>query len=656
MNRPVAWGVAALCFAVHVLCMAPGLSWYDGGELSLAAGGMGVAHPPGEPAWTVVASLVALVPIGSLPLRLALLAAATVAGAAGLLTHLAVRLGQRWTGETHALAGIVTGLCFGLGPAAMHQATRVELYGMMALLGALAAVLLERGGRRGVALAVLPLAVAGAVHHAMLVAAIPGLVVFALGRGRGSLQAGAVTAALFVVPALGQFLWLPLRSMTDPTLDFGHPNSPERVLWSVLARGYARSFRPAEGQIADNLGAHLGMLRLDLGDLGLLVGGLALGLALLRQRRDGIAALLILVVGVLPTVLQGVFRPDNPDARGYLLAPWAVACLGAGLGALWISIQLRAKTSLARLVAPVLALVLVSTPARMGLETSDRSGLQAPDRLGAAALDEAPPGSLVLLAGDSWAFPPLYARYFERRRPDLTVVPLHMFEPLTVAQLRRRGAPLPALSDAAIARVDAGHRGLVGENTLAEVLRAGAPPLVVNDVALPPELLAARRPLGLLYALGGAGDPEAEERLWTRVVDPLRRTGGFARDTVGQDALSRRYASRAGWFRSRGAGEAAQLALTRASTLASDPWDTAHLWRHRFEQGDDPVGPRPQLDAQAAEALAILFAGDPDAAGARVRSLLQQAPAHPWGLLAAERLYSLGVAASPSLAGPTAPP
>ncbi len=42
--------IGALSFAFYMAMAAPGLTWFDGGELALAAGTMGVAHPPGEPA------------------------------------------------------------------------------------------------------------------------------------------------------------------------------------------------------------------------------------------------------------------------------------------------------------------------------------------------------------------------------------------------------------------------------------------------------------------------------------------------------------------------------------------------------------------------------------------------------------------------------
>jgi hypothetical protein len=655
--------VSALCFGVHVLMMAPGLTWFDGGELALAAGSMGVPHPPGEPAWAAIAALMSLVPIGSLPFRLAVLSAATVAGAAGLLCVLVDRVALRWLGPQTRHAGLVAGLCFGLGPAAVHQATRVELYGWMALLGIAAALLVERGGRRGVALAVVPLAVAGAVHHAMLVAAIPGLTVLALGRGRGSVRAGVAAAAALVVPALGQWLWLPLRSMHAPPIDFGHPIDLQRTLWSVLARGYARSFHPVEGQLTDNLVAHARMLRLDLGDLGLVFAAVALALALVRGRRGAAAALLLVGIGVLPTVLQGVFRTDNPDARGYLLGPWAVACVGAGLGSAWAILQLRERTRLARLVGLGLVPLLVLPPLVASQATSDRSKLESPLRLGNAVLDEAPPGAWVLPAGDSWSFPALYARYWTGRRPDVVVVPLHMLELVTLDVLRQRGVAVPSLPDAARARVSEAHRALVGEAMLRELLPLLDRPVLVNDVALPPDLLASRRPTGLLYALDTAAErpgatvtqedvAELEQALWEDTIAPLSKADGFVLDTVGQDALASRFTARAGWMRARGFGPSAREALQRGSSLASDPWDRVHLWRHRFDTGVDGPGVDPAQDAQARAALELLFDGRMDEAGAAVRALLSESPSHPLGLLAAERLYSLGVQASPSVPAP----
>ena len=239
--------IAALSFTFSMALAAPGLCWFDSGELALAAGTLGVAHPPGQPAYLVVAALAGLLPIGDLAFRLTVLSAASLALAAGLLAAIAARLASDLMPASPArqIAPILAGGLLALAPAAVTQAVRPELYApsIALLLSAVAALVLLRG--RGPALAVLALCVAGAVHYAVLVVAVPGLAVLAWHRGRIVFMRGVGVALILLVPGLLQYLWLPLRSLRSPILDFGHPQDLERFLWVVTAGGQWRSWWPA---------------------------------------------------------------------------------------------------------------------------------------------------------------------------------------------------------------------------------------------------------------------------------------------------------------------------------------------------------------------------------------------------------------------------
>ena len=68
-------GVAAVVFAACVFLGAPGVTWYDGGELVAGVSVLGVTHPPGQPAWMALAALAGLLPVGTLAFRLTLLSA-----------------------------------------------------------------------------------------------------------------------------------------------------------------------------------------------------------------------------------------------------------------------------------------------------------------------------------------------------------------------------------------------------------------------------------------------------------------------------------------------------------------------------------------------------------------------------------------------------
>ena len=651
MTAALPWMVACASFAVSIVLSAPGLTWLDGGELALAAGLMGVAHPPGEPSYLVLAKLASLIPIGDLPFRLTLFSAASVAAASGLIAWLTAQLvvdllrleGSRCLIAT-LLGGGVAGLGFSLAPGVQLQAIRPELYGFMICLLLLAAVGLRVGGRRGLALAVLPLCMAGAVHHAMLVAVIPGLGLLALRRGKGSLRAGGVATLVLLIPGLLQFAWLPLRSFSDPALDFGSPRDLERILWAVSGAGYARSFQPDVALIGENLVAHAAIFVEDLGWPLLCLGVLGGVLGFLRSRRVFFGCCLLIVVGVLPTALQGLFRADNPDARGYLLPIYSTLCIAAGLGASALSLWVRARAPrLRHAIAPVLGATLFVPAALGALDSTSHSGRFLPARLGAAVVDSAEPGAVLLLAGDSWSFPALYARYWEGRRPDLDIRPLYFLDENVVGALARRGKTLgPSELLMPRKQVPSSSRP---EHLLTALVTSAPPehPIQTNEAFLPKELRERRSARGLLYSFEPRAQEstDGEDDLWREEIARLREDRRYESDPIGPACLVRRYASRATHYLEVGDADRALKAYERGSSLALNPWDLVHLVRSKVKE-DPSLFLRSHRAPLLASAETAFMEGDVERAADHLAELLRADPVNPRGLLLAERLYSLG--------------
>ena len=653
--------VGLVSFVVSMRLAAPGLTWLDGGELALGVGTMGVAHPPGEPIYLALAKLLSLLPVGDLPFRLTLFAALCSALASGLLTRLTFEIivsaplagaGEPDWGSGAILGGAFAGLTYGLAPGVQLQAVRPELYSLMGLLLISAVWLIYQGGRRGLALAVIPCCLAGAVHHAMLVAAIPGLALLSVRRGRGSLKAGLSSAALLLPSGLLLFAWLPLRSFTDPALDFGSPRTLERVLWSVTGRSYSRSFNVDTGTVLDNLQAHAQIFSADLGIAALGLAFLGAALSFRRSPVWSLGCLLIVLVGVMPTALQGVFSADNPDARGYLLAVYATLASAAGLGASSLCARLRAAAPrLVPLLAGVLGLALLVPLSSGGLAAVDHSGRFLPARLGNQLLHDAQPGAVLFLAGDSWTFPAMYARYWEGRRPDVEVRPLYTLDEEVIQSLARRDLTLRTeelLRDDLLLPPSARPEILLS-------LLAAAPldgrPVQVGEAYLPAQLAARRRPSGLLYSFdatptsaGGIpsdGAPAPRPAgLWPAGLVKLRDDPRFAADPIGSKVLSRALAARAGYHLELGRPTEALQHYRWGSALAIDPWDMVHLLRSRLEQGQRAVPPRPPEGLVRAERL--LLSGMPARASSELAQVLGTWPHHPRGLQLAERLYSLG--------------
>src|SRR5436190_21418039 len=66
--------------------LAPTVTLTDSGELMVVARGLGIAHPPGVPLWTVLAHLASLVPLGSIAVRINFSSAVFAALACAMLS------------------------------------------------------------------------------------------------------------------------------------------------------------------------------------------------------------------------------------------------------------------------------------------------------------------------------------------------------------------------------------------------------------------------------------------------------------------------------------------------------------------------------------------------------------------------------------------
>jgi len=307
----------------------------------------------------------------------------------------------------------------------------------------------------------------------------------------------------------------------------------------------------------------------------------------------------------------------------------------------------RAAPRAAWLVGPLLLTVLLVPVLTGGLREVSHGDRFLPAQIGNQVLDGAEPGAVVLLAGDSWAFPALYARYWEGRRQDLEVRPLYFLDSAVLDGLAQRGFTEGS------GVLLAGHsKGSLPpssrpEHLLELLVEKALPshPVQVNEAFMPSSLDAKRRPVGLLYVFdaGGSGaESSAEDALWDDSLGPLREDPRYGSDPFGPASLARRYASRGGFHLLRGEAEAGLLSYQRASRLATDPWDLVHLLRSRLESepGRAESLARPTLGLRAAEEA--FLAGDVEGATTQLRIVLGQDSGHPRALLLAERLYTLG--------------
>ena len=91
--------LTAAIFLIYFLTLYPGVAGGDSGELIINAYGLGVAHPPGYPLYTLLGHMMTWLPFGSVAWRVNLLSALLDALAAGLLFRLSWKMTKDpWAG------------------------------------------------------------------------------------------------------------------------------------------------------------------------------------------------------------------------------------------------------------------------------------------------------------------------------------------------------------------------------------------------------------------------------------------------------------------------------------------------------------------------------------------------------------------------------
>ena len=426
MTRDLGAGLAA--FGVLVACAAPGLGWFDSGELIAAGLHLGVSHPPGQPAWTLLARAAACLPLGSLAFRMTLLSCLS----GGVTVLLALRLLRLLTGGRGGPAPAFCAVAVAAHPMLLEQTLRAEVYApslallLLALLAVLHAGRPTAGGAdpRWLGTA----AVAGGLLLALhpLVGGVAGLAAAAWLAGvlwpRGGWSRLVAAAPLAGVGLLAYAL-LPVRTTSGAAFAWGRPDTLDRFLDVVTAAAYRGNFAMAGTRTPSLLDRLLGHADLTLAALGPSVALLAFaGLVggLIRRPLESLLLAGVAAAALATSVSQRVFHPENPDVHGYLAICVVAALLAAAaaIAALWHG--LAARPRLRHLSAP--CFVALGVLPLLGWDGAPvAGGVHLPRVVAQEAIARVPAHGSLLASSDHVAFGALYLQRVEGARPDLAL-------------------------------------------------------------------------------------------------------------------------------------------------------------------------------------------------------------------------------------------
>ena len=420
--------VAVAALALYLKSLLPDVDFWDTAEFQAIGPVLGIAHPTGFPAYTLLAWLASVVlqPFGNEALRANMLSALLGAGGVGIVAAATTLLTNR------LVAGIAAGVALAVTAETWAVSLRADPHALHLFLVALILLLLVTWSRRVTAgeaadAWLVAAAVAFGVslaNHALTLLLAPGIALFVLfvqpellRRPRLILAASGALAAATVL----LYLYLPLRSAMNPPLDYANPETWDGFRYLVLAEQFRGSFQG----IADPGAAIRLVVDETFMQLGLVAVLALLGVAAATIR---LSALTLLLIAWFVVNWAFAVAYVNADIGRYYLVPMmAVAVLG-GLGAeaLWTGVEsvLRLPPAGRAILGVAAAVVLVgpslaSVPGRYG-ERDQSGGTLARQWL--SAIMTRLPADAVVVSWWSYSTTLWYGKYVEGMRPDVTVI------------------------------------------------------------------------------------------------------------------------------------------------------------------------------------------------------------------------------------------
>jgi len=410
---------AALAALLYGMTLAPTVGAGDSGELILAADALGAPHPPGYPLWTLLAHLAALVPFGSIALRVNALSALLSAAAVGLFLHVSRRIGLR------VFEAAVATVLFAASTVVWRAAIEAEVYPLATLCFlalatlALRARSLRTASQRSDAIYFFVAGLSLLAHQTLL---FPAIFLGAWILARGFTLRRLLEAAGWALLGASLALFIPIRELGEPAFSWNGARGLPGLLDAFLRGGYGelRQNPVRLDLIASEIWGMAAVAGAAVGAVGALLaaaGALTAGRERCAIRVIAVAALT--VPAALAALITFTPDPEHLAQVAPFLAPavGALALLGgAGAGA---ALRHSGRNRVAAAAALACGAALT-----MGFHYAvcDRSAFRLAERYGNDLLRDLPQGATLVVDGDNETFLAAYATRIEGYRSDVALI------------------------------------------------------------------------------------------------------------------------------------------------------------------------------------------------------------------------------------------
>lgn len=450
----------------YLLTFAPGVIASDSGELAAVQYTLGIAHPTGYPLFTILGYIfshlpVPLRPITKLNLLTALWSVTTVYVLTITVKHLIDNL-LKWrslkslqdesfyerflVGEkTKILSAVFGGLVFGFSKTLWFQSLSVEVYSLHIFLFSLTFYFVVRAfleDNQGFQIgyfqskwffAFVFLAL-GFTNHLSTIFIIPAFLFFYFydwNFNKDRLKRFIVYGLIGILITGLIYLYIPLRAMTQPFLNWGNPVTFENFINHITGRLYHQFLFPSFGEYFSNIGKFLNSLIISFdkdeftgSDFNIVIIFAFLGMLVsffyFRRLFNG------LILIFLTTMLISAFY-NIPDIDAYYLPAHFVVAIFSVLGFLYL-ITIKMNNVMKKIVAVSIFLISIFLEINYNYSRVDLSGHTLMDDYTLTLMNSVEENSVLLSARSSFYFPSLYYQLVEGVRKDLVIAEHYLLQ------------------------------------------------------------------------------------------------------------------------------------------------------------------------------------------------------------------------------------
>ncbi len=426
---------------VYIFHICPTIYWRDSAEFVTTGYTLAVPHPAGSPAYSLIAKLFTFIPAGSIAFRVNLVSAVFGTLSVYLLYRVIKTLILKiWPEENIRIAeysSFAAAMLFLFSAAFWKFSEVAEVYTQQVFWMLLVILLLLRAedkeSERGKLLMLAALFYGLSIGtHAVMVLYLPAMLIYIFLLDRSQLTSARKLCPLifFLFLGLAVYMYVPIRSLADPWLDWGNPQTAKKLIYHLTdKKDVSTHFALRINKLTFQLKTYASMLPMQLSYFGLLLAATGFITSLKKMKSW---CLLFLIFFIHLAFFVRTWRADFGFIPTFtIMALWA----GVGLHKLAVFLNERfaeAKVSTtaprataARLSRPAVLLYLLLGATVVFLAVAnrpyaDKSGYRSTHRLGKYLMESVEYKGFLL---DQYAwFQTLYFQAVENSRPDVSPV------------------------------------------------------------------------------------------------------------------------------------------------------------------------------------------------------------------------------------------